>query len=115
MSEFLQIKIKEWVTCDNNLNTMKKQSKQLRENKSNLTNEIFNYVHEHNLDDSVIEISDGTLKFQQSNYSSPLTFKYLESCLNECISNEDQVKKIIKFIKNKREIKTVYDIKRRYN
>ena len=115
MSEFLQTKIKEWVTCDNNINTLKKESKQLRENKNCLTNEIFNYVHENNLDNSVIEISDGILKFQQTNYSSPLTFKFLESCLNECISNEEQVKQIIKYIKCKREIKTNYEIKRKYN
>jgi hypothetical protein len=115
MSEFLQTKIKEWVTCDNNLNVIKQQNKQFRENKNNLTTQIFNYVHEHNLDDSVIQISDGTLKFQQSNYSSPLTFKFLETCLKDCISNEEQVKKIIKYIKNKREIKTSYDIKRKYN
>jgi hypothetical protein len=115
MSEFLQTKIKEWVTCDNNMTTLKKESKQLRENKHSLTNEIFNYVQENNLDNSVIEISDGTLKFQQTNYSSPLTFKFLESCLNECISNEEQVKQIIKYIKCKREIKTNYEIKRKYN
>jgi hypothetical protein len=115
MSEFLQNKIKEWVTCDNNLNNLRQNSKELRSSKSSLTSEIFNYVHEHNLDDSVIQLSDSTLKFQQTNYSSPLTFKFLETCLNECISNEEQVKKIIKYIKNKREIKTSYDIKRKYN
>ncbi len=115
MSEFLQTKIKEWVICDNNLNTLKQQSKQLRENKNNLTDEIFSYVHEHNLDNSVIQISDGTLKFQQTNYSSPLTFKFLETCLNDCISNEEQVKKIINYIRNKREIKTQYNIKRKFN
>lgn len=115
MSEFLQSKIKEWVNCDNQLNNLKSETKQLRENRNNLTSEIFHYVHENNLDNSVIEISDGTLKFQQTNYSSPLTFKFLETCLNECISNEEQVKQIIKFIKCKREIKTNYEIKRKYN
>jgi len=115
MSEFLQTKIKDWVACDNNLNQLKKQSKELRSSKSSLTSEIFNYVHEHNLDDSVIQLPDSTLKFQQTNYSSPLTFKFLETCLNDCISSEEQVKKIITYIKNKREIKTTYDIKRKYN
>ena len=94
---------------------IKKESKQLRENKNCIKNKIFNYVHENNLDNSVIEISDGTLKFQQTNYSSPLTFKFLELCLKECISNADQVKQIIKYIKCKREIKTNYEIKRKYN
>jgi hypothetical protein len=115
MSEFLQEKIKNWVVCDNNLNSIKKQSKELRINKSNLTDEIFAYVQENNLDNSVIEISDGTLRFQQTNYTSPLTFKLLESCLHECISNEEQVKKIIKYVKCKREMRTNYEIKRKYN
>lgn len=115
MSEFLTEKIKDWVNCDNNLSKLKKESKNLRENKNSLTTEIFNYVHENNLDDSIIQISDGTLKFQQTNYSSPLTFKLLEVCLKECISNEEQVKQIIKYIKCKREIKTNYEIKRKYN
>jgi len=115
MSEFLQHKIKEWVTCDNKLNLLKQQNKITRENKHILTSEIFNYVQENNLDNSVIEISDGTLKFQQINHSSPLTFKLLETCLNECISNEEQVKKIINYIKCKREIKTNYEIKRKFN
>ena len=115
MSEFLQTKIKEWVNCDNKLNNLKKESKEIRVSRSSLTNEIFDEVNENNLDNSVIEISDGTLKFQQTNYSSPLTFKFLETCLNECISNEEQVKQIIKFIKCKREIKTNYEIKRKYN
>ena len=115
MSEFLQTKIKQWVNCDNQLNVLKKESKQLRENRNNLNDEIMSYVHEHNLDNSVIEISDGTLKFQQTNYSSPLTFRFLETCLNECISNEEQVKKIIQYIKCKRSVKTNYEIKRKYN
>ena len=67
MGEFLQTKIKDWVNCDNRLNNLKQETKQLRDNRNGLTNEIFNYVHENNLDDSVIEISDGTLKFQQTN------------------------------------------------
>ena len=99
MGEFLQTKIKDWVNCDNKLNNLKQETKQLRENRNGLTSEIFNYVHENNLDNSVIEISDGTLKFQQTNYSSPLTFKFLVTCLNECISDEEQVQQIIKFIK----------------
>tara|TARA_Y100000768_G_C23723862_1_gene561596 strand:- start:219 stop:566 length:348 start_codon:yes stop_codon:yes gene_type:complete len=115
MSEFLQTKIKEWVSCDNQLNELKTQSKEMRQNKNSLTNEIFNYVHENNLDNSVIEISDSTLRFQKTNQTSPLTFRFLESCLNDCISNEEQVKNIINYIKKKREVKVNYEIKRRFN
>tara|TARA_B100001093_G_scaffold519746_1_gene610213 strand:+ start:259 stop:723 length:465 start_codon:yes stop_codon:yes gene_type:complete len=115
MSEFLQTKIKEWVSCDNQLNELKTQSKEIRQSKNSLTNDIFNYVHENNLDNSVIEISDSTLRFQKTNQTSPLTFRFLESCLNDCISNEQQVKNIINYIKKKREVKVNYEIKRRFN
>jgi hypothetical protein len=35
--------------------------------------------------------------------------------LNECINGEEQVKQIIKYIKSKREVKYVPDIKRSYS
>ena len=49
MSEFLQIKIKEWVTCDNNINTLKKESKQLRESFSTAGNHIYEKYTYHRL------------------------------------------------------------------
>ena len=47
-------------------------------------------------------------------FPSPLTFKLVEEVLKEIISNEEDVKSIIKAIKNKREKKYVYDIRRTY-
>jgi hypothetical protein len=44
-----------------------------------------------------------------------LTFKHLETCLSEIIKNEEQVKKIIEYVKNKREVNYVPEIKRIYN
>ena len=38
----------------------------------------------------------------------------IEQCLNECIDNEQNVKDIIKYIKQKREIKYYNDIRRSY-
>jgi ferritin len=64
---------------------------------------------------STIQISDGKLKFVQLKETQPLTFKYLETCLKEIIKNEEQVNKIVDYIKNKREVKYVADIKRFYN
>jgi len=63
---------------------------------------------------STIQISDGKLKFVQLKETQPLTFKYLETCLKEIIKNEEQVNKIVDYIKNKREVKYVADIKRFY-
>ncbi|GAF93567.1 unnamed protein product, partial [marine sediment metagenome] len=57
----------------------------------------------------------GRLKFQQTKITNPLTFKFVEECLHECIENTDNVKHIIKHIKEKRSIRMVPDIKRFYN
>ena len=62
-----------------------------------------------------IQISDGLLKFQNNKVTSPLTFKFLKQCLSECIENEEKVEQLINYIKEKREVKYVPDIKRLYN
>jgi len=67
------------------------------------------------MEHAVIEITDGKLKFQNNRVVQPITFRFLETCLNECISGENEVKQIIKYIKSKREVKYVPDIKRSYN
>ena len=106
--------VKNWVMIDNKIKQQSETIKDLRKKRNHLTSKIFSYAEENNLENAVIEISDGKLKFQQSKQTPPLTFKFLEECLNECIQNEDQVKQIIKFVKSKREFKYVSDIKRFY-
>jgi hypothetical protein len=106
--------IKRWVNLDNKHNSMKQEIKTIRSEKNNLKDTIYNYAENHNLEDAKIELSDGHLKLQKTKYSSPLTFKFLETCLNDCISDEDRVKQLIKYVKQKREINESYDIKRVY-
>jgi ferritin len=89
--------------------------KELREKKSIVSDSINKYIEETNNSNSAIKISDGQLKFIQVKETQPLTFKYLETCLSEIIKNEEQVKKIIEYVKNKRESKYVPEIKRLYN
>ena len=107
--------VKNWVMIDNQIKQNSETVKELRKKRNHLTTKIFSYAEENNLENAVIQISDGKLIFQESKQTPPLTYKFLEECLNECIQNEDQVKQIIKFIKSKREFKYVSDIKRFYN
>lgn len=106
--------IKEWVAYDNQIKELNEKLKGLREKKNNLSNDIFNYVNEKNINNSVIKISDGKLKFSLSKVQPQLTFKFLEQCLNEIISDNEKVKQILNYIKEKREIKYVEEIKRFY-
>jgi len=106
--------IQQWVHYDNQIKAHSNKAKELRSQKSELTETIFDYAEKNNLQNAVIEISDGKLKFQNIKQTSPLNFKFLQQCLHECIDNEQHVKDIVKYIKQKREIKFYNDIRRSY-
>jgi hypothetical protein len=91
---------------------MKISSQKLREKKNTLEQNITSYASSNNLSSSTIQISDGKLKFQNTRIPEPLTFKYLEKTLGEVIKNESQIKLIMDHIRQKRNIKTVQEIKR---
>jgi len=107
--------IQQWVSVDNQLKNLNDKVKELREKRNNLEENLTNYAYNNNLSNSTIQISDGKLKFCKTRVPEPLTFKYLEKSLSEIIKNESQLKIIMDHLKNKRNIKTVEEIKRLYN
>lgn len=106
--------IKQWVGYDNQIKELNDKIKSLREKKNNLSNDILSYVNDKEINDSIVKISDGKLRFGTAKVQPPLTFKFVELCLNEIISEEEKVKQIINYIKEKRETKYVEEIKRFY-
>jgi hypothetical protein len=114
MSDF-QDGIKKWVEVDNKIKILNEEMKLLRGIKTNTMEFILDYAEDNNLQNAIIEITDGKLKFQQSKTTKPLTFKFLESCLHECIKDENQVKQIVNYVKKKREIKYSNYISRTYS
>ena len=70
------------------------------------------YAETNNLKNTSIQISDGKLKFISTKVANPLTFKYIEKSLGEVIKNENQVKQIVDYLKNNRDIKVTQEIKR---
>tara|TARA_R110001592_G_scaffold38722_7_gene127654 strand:+ start:316 stop:663 length:348 start_codon:yes stop_codon:yes gene_type:complete len=115
MSSVFQKNIQDWVSVDNQIKNLNNQVKELRSNRNQLTNNIFTYAESNNLENAVIQISDGKLKFQNVKQTSPLTFKLVKEVLDECINNEEDVLALMTAIKNKRETKFSYDIKRSYS
>jgi hypothetical protein len=107
--------IQQWVSIDNQMKQLTDKIKELRDKKNTLNDVIFNHVENSNLSNTTVQISDGRIKFIKTKDTQVLTFKYLETCLHEIIKNEDQVNKIVEYIKNKREIKYVPEIRRFYN
>ena len=107
--------IKEWVNIDNKIRTYNNEEKRLRERKDGLKDNILAYIETNNLNDAQVQISDGVLKFQSIKQTSPLTFKFLETCLMDYLDDAEKVKSMIKYIKSKRESSYRNDIKRNYN
>jgi cystathionine beta-lyase family protein involved in aluminum resistance len=93
---------------------MHDKTRQLREDKNNIEHGIIKYVDTHNLQNSLVKISDGKLKFTMVKQTNPLTLKYVDDCLGKCIKNPEQVKLIMNYIKDSRNYKNVPDIKRFY-
>jgi hypothetical protein len=107
--------IQQWVNLDNQMKIISERLKELREKKNNIEDKIHSHIELSELSNATVKINDGQLKFVKMKDTQQLTFKYLETCLSEIIKNEEQVKKIVEYIKNKREVKYVPEIKRVYN
>ena len=106
--------LQQWVSIDNQMKVLNDRMKELRDKKNTLGQNINTHVETSNLANSSVQLSDGQLRFVNIKETQPLTFKYLETCLREIIKNEEQVTKIVDYIKNKREVKYVPEIKRMY-
>ena len=106
--------IQQWVSIDNQLKVLNDRMKELRDKKTTLSLNINTHVETNNLVNSSLQLSDGQIRFVNVKETQPLTFKYLDTCLREIIKNEEQVTKIVDYIKNKRDVKYVPEIKRLY-
>ena len=107
--------IQQWVSIDNQMKILNDKMKELRDKKKTISEQINTHIETTDLSNTSIKLNDGLLKFVKAKETQQLTFKYLETCLSEIIKNEEQVKKIVEYIKNKREVKYVSEIKRIYN
>lgn len=106
--------VKNWVILDQKIQTINEKTKQIRELKSTVTIDICDYMKRNNIT-SNIGISNGELRIYDKKDYKPLTFTYVERCLNEIIKDKTHVEYIIKYLKDNREITVSQDIKRVMN
>jgi hypothetical protein len=107
--------IKQWVNVDNKIKQLNEEAKLLRQHRNEITTNINKYVDDNDLKHATIQISDGKLKFQSIKVTQPLTLKFIKECLDDCLQNETNVEKIMNYIKERRDVKYVDDIKRFYS
>ena len=95
--------IDEWIKIDNEIKQLSEHINKLKEKKHISHNKIISYAKYN---------TSQKIKYISSNIFQPLTFAYINKCLRDIIKKEDQVNQIINYIKQKREIKVIEDIKR---
>ena len=107
--------IQKWIELDNKLKKINNEIKTTREIKNDLESSIMEIVNNKKLLNTSISTIDGRLRFVETKSSNPLSLTFVEQCLHEIIPNASQVQHILKYIKEKREIKINPEIKRYYN
>lgn len=107
--------IKTWVSLDNKIKEHNENLRELRQQRNEISQHVYEHVNDKNLNHATVQISDGTLKFQSVKVTQPITLKFIKQCLMDCIANEEDVEKIMVHIKDSRESKYIEDIKRSYN
>tara|TARA_Y100000389_G_C17232960_1_gene399109 strand:+ start:184 stop:528 length:345 start_codon:yes stop_codon:yes gene_type:complete len=107
--------IKKWVLIDNQIKILNEKVRSLRSNRDNVNDSIQEYVKSQELREASVQISDGTLKFVESKSIQPISLQFVKMCLSEIINDNEQVEKIMTYIKQKRNYKTSAEIKRVYS
>jgi len=107
--------IQKWIELDNKLKKINNEIKTTREMKNDLESSIMGIVANKKLLNTSVSIIDGRLRFVETKSTNPLSLTFVEQCLHEIIPNTSQVQHILKYIKEKREIKINPEIKRYYN
>ena len=113
--EGFQEHVKKWVSLDTQLKALNDKMKEIRNERNELADNILDFADDNNLSASTIKISDGKLKFAQTKQTTPISLGFLENCLTEIIGDESKIQQIMSYIKEKREVKIITDIKRYYN
>lgn len=104
--------VRKWVRLDDEVRKTAERMRELREERNSIAGNIHSYVNTNNLSNATINISDGRLRFVETQTTQTLTFKFLEQCLEEIIPNPESVANILNYIKSKRSTKSSPDIKR---
>ena len=88
-------KIKLWLDVDDKIKRLNEETRHLRETKNELAERINIVIDNNKLQDAVVEVPGGKIKFAQTRVTQPVTLKYIETCLSTIIQDQKQVEQIV--------------------
>jgi hypothetical protein len=102
--------IKNWVVIDNQIKLCNDKIKALRDKKHEVADVLMTQAADGGLRDSVIQITDGKLRFTNTKVQSPLTFRYVEDTLASTIKDPKVCEVIMDRLKANRDVKVVHEL-----
>jgi len=113
----LSIYLKDWVTYDNYLKKINKKTKNIKEKKDLLENQIIKIFESNDMTNTKINIGDSKVFYNETVSTTSLSYKFLFECLTKYYKNEVKAEEICDFIKNERDNtkKFNFSIKRTMN
>lgn len=109
--DHLENKLKKWIEIDEIISSKNDEIKELKLKKNELNDELFEIIETNSLQKSTFKINNNYIKYNTVKQTAPITLKYLESCLNDLIDDEEQIENIMTYIKSKRQTKLVNELK----
>jgi len=113
-TEFIN-NIKQWVSLDNEIAQKNEELRELRTRRTQYSQSVCGFMNTNNLQKKKIEINDGMLSFYEKTDYSSLTFGYIEEQLRVFIKNPEELARIMTALKNNRQMKKSFDLKRVHN
>jgi hypothetical protein len=107
--------IKKWVQFDSMIQQHSQEIKTLREKRETVHDVISQYIETNSMQETVINISDGHLKYVEQNVTQPLTLTLLKMCLDEYFKDPRKADECLQHIKQNRINKNQKLIKRFYS
>jgi hypothetical protein len=94
----------EWVTIDNTQREYLNKLKDIREQKSVISEKLVNHIKQNDMETNVFKITsmNTNVQLSKTNVQESLTFKLIEECLDEYLNDKSKTEDIINFIRNKR-------------
>jgi hypothetical protein len=113
--EFVEFKnnVKDWVTLDDDINTLQKAIKERKKKKDELTPQIMDFMNRFKIND--LNTVNGKLKFTKSLYTKPLNKQYLISKLGDFFKDFHKGEKAASFILENRDKEEKFKLRRVVN
>jgi len=106
--------VKAWIHLDNEMKTLRREMKERREKKKEITKALVSVMKTNDID--CFDITDGQLIYSKKNIKKPLTKKHLLNSLSTYFKNDNKiVKELGGFIMNSRQGTIKEDIRRKIN